>query len=66
MRLINVVTGKLEDPAGSPEYAILSHTWGDNELSFEDMARDYVQTQNKYPKVRGTIERARRRNIHYV
>ncbi|KAK0710236.1 heterokaryon incompatibility protein-domain-containing protein [Lasiosphaeria miniovina] len=66
MRLVNVATGKFEELAGSPEYAILSHTWGDNELAFEDIACDHVQTQNSYSKIRGTIKQARRRNIHYV
>lgn len=66
MRLINVATGKLEEPAGSPEYAILSHTWGCDELTFEDMADDQVRTLSKYSKIRGAIEQARRRDIRYV
>ena len=66
MGLINVATGKLVEPAGSPEYAILSHTWGCDELTFEDMADDQVRTLSKYSKIRGAIEQARRRDIRYV
>ncbi|KAK4213540.1 heterokaryon incompatibility protein-domain-containing protein [Rhypophila decipiens] len=69
MRLINVATGKLEDwePAGAPAYAILSHTWGDNEPKLEDMAcYPAHDTRNKYCKIRETIKQATLRNIHYV
>ncbi|KAK4443821.1 HET-domain-containing protein [Podospora aff. communis PSN243] len=41
MRLINTTTLKLEGPffgAHLPQYAILSHTWGDEELCLQDMA----------------------------
>ncbi|VUC35038.1 unnamed protein product [Clonostachys rosea] len=39
MRLINVRNYQLETFVGSniPPYAILSHTWGDNEITFEKM-----------------------------
>ena len=39
MRLMNTLTGKLKDfrPDDAPPYAILSHTWGDNEQSFQDV-----------------------------
>ncbi|KAL2669773.1 hypothetical protein Neosp_015218 [[Neocosmospora] mangrovei] len=38
MRLINVKTGQLEQFFGSsiPRYMILSHTWGSDEISFQD------------------------------
>ncbi|KAI1129297.1 heterokaryon incompatibility protein-domain-containing protein [Nemania abortiva] len=37
MRLINTETFSLEDFIGrSPPYAILSHTWGEEEVSFQD------------------------------
>jgi len=40
MRLINSVTRDFEEFIGSdiPKYAILSHTWGDEEISFQEMA----------------------------
>ena len=39
MRLINVKTGALEEfsAANIPKYAILSHTWGDDEVTFQDL-----------------------------
>ena len=42
MRLINAKTLKLEqfvDARSAPEYAILSHTWGTDEVLFHDMAQ---------------------------
>ncbi|KAK3302883.1 heterokaryon incompatibility protein-domain-containing protein [Chaetomium strumarium] len=41
MRLINATTLKLEEFVNheqAPPYAILSHTWGDEEVTFQDMA----------------------------
>jgi len=40
MRLINTRTLELHDfsLSGIPQYAILSHTWGDGEVTFQDMA----------------------------
>ncbi|OBT66315.1 hypothetical protein VE03_04333 [Pseudogymnoascus sp. 23342-1-I1] len=42
MWLLNVKTGKLEAFTGKkiPEYAILSHTWGENEATFKDIKRN--------------------------
>jgi hypothetical protein len=41
MRLLNVGTGKLEEYFGSdrPQYAILSHTWGREEVTFSDIQK---------------------------
>src|SRR4051812_27976145 len=37
MRLINTETFQLEEFVGTvPKYAILSHTWGDGEVSLQD------------------------------
>jgi hypothetical protein len=41
MRLINAKTLELEqffDEKIRPEYAILSHTWGSDEVTFDDMS----------------------------
>ncbi|KAF7540543.1 hypothetical protein G7Z17_g12166 [Cylindrodendrum hubeiense] len=45
MRLLNIHTLKLEDFLGDvPPYAILSHTWGDGEVTLQDMDRhDLIQ-----------------------
>ena len=39
MRLLNVRSGVLEEFSGAvvPKYAILSHTWGDDEVTFLDL-----------------------------
>jgi hypothetical protein len=41
MRLLSVFTGKLEEYFGSdiPEYAILSHTWARDEVTFSDIQK---------------------------
>jgi hypothetical protein len=41
MRLINTKTGCLEEFIGDdiPRYAILSHTWGKEEISLQDLQR---------------------------
>lgn len=49
MRLIDVETLKLQEFAGSgsaPPYAILSHTWGEDEVSFRDI-QDLSLAQSK-------------------
>jgi hypothetical protein len=41
MRLINTKTGCLEEFIGDdiPRYAILSHTWGKEEISLQELQR---------------------------
>jgi hypothetical protein len=39
MRLLHAATGKMKnfiDDDDIPPYAILSHTWGDDEVTFQD------------------------------
>ncbi|KAI0428999.1 HET-domain-containing protein [Xylaria sp. FL1042] len=46
MRLINTTTLELEDCLEIiPEYAILSHTWGDEEVSLQDWLRSETRDQ---------------------
>jgi len=61
MWLLDTTTYKLVffiNPPG--KYAILSHTWGDGEVIFQDMA-DLVAAKAKpgWPKVQGTCERSK-------
>ncbi|KAF7549886.1 hypothetical protein G7Z17_g6080 [Cylindrodendrum hubeiense] len=71
MRLINVHTLRLEEfdnPALVPDYAILSHRWGDEEVSFEDM-KDLAVAQTKtasFSKILGTCEAARVQGPQYI
>jgi hypothetical protein len=41
MRLLNAKTRRLEEffDKEIPKYAILSHTWGDNEITFKEFDR---------------------------
>lgn len=58
MRLLNTTTLQLEEYIGSdvPEYAILSHTWGDQEVSFQEwLGREdislNIQQKSGYVKI---------------
>ncbi|OAG03259.1 HET-domain-containing protein [Paraphaeosphaeria sporulosa] len=53
MRLLRASTIRLEsffDEAKTPPYAILSHTWGDEEVSFQDL--EHVNKHPDYPRAR--------------
>ncbi|KAL5322914.1 hypothetical protein ACEPPN_010893 [Leptodophora sp. 'Broadleaf-Isolate-01'] len=69
MWLINTTSLALElieDPE-TCIYAILSHTWGDNEVSFQDMA-DVKRARKKqgFSKIQRTCQLALDRNIEYA
>lgn len=55
MRLLNSRSFKLAEFSGTgvPNYAILSHTWGDNEVTFEDIEeeRPNVRRKKGYAKI---------------
>ncbi|KAI5462202.1 heterokaryon incompatibility protein-domain-containing protein [Mariannaea sp. PMI_226] len=57
MRLINVETLQMEEFFGDaiPKYAILSHTWGEEEVSFDDWHQPERAARMKgYAKIMGT------------
>ncbi|KAF2188751.1 HET-domain-containing protein, partial [Zopfia rhizophila CBS 207.26] len=62
MRLLRTKTLELSEFLGSniPPYAILSHTWGAEEVSFDDMNGDRGTTLTKagYRKIRQCCEKA--------
>jgi hypothetical protein len=64
MRLLNSKTKQLEESFDkTPGYAILSHTWGAEELTFKDMERDgYTESR----KVDGCCEQAVKDGLDYV
>lgn len=71
MRLLNTNKVKLEEFRSSevPLYAILSHTWGDGEITFQDIQdveKDDVKEKKGYEKVKGTCARAAKDGFHYV
>ncbi len=69
MRLLDTETLQLVDFVGEASlkgYAILSHTWGDGEILFDDVQRgkSYLLGCGKpgLPKILGAVERARHRH----
>jgi hypothetical protein len=70
MRLINVSTLQLEefmDSRHAPPYAILSHTWGEGEVTFQDFAYpDIAQAKKGYGKIEQTCKRAKASGIGYA
>lgn len=56
MRLINTATGLFEEfiTRNVPKYAILSHTWEEEEVSFSDMQKDGHQAKKGFEKIRMT------------
>ncbi|KAI0199439.1 HET domain-containing protein [Astrocystis sublimbata] len=70
MWLINIHSMKLEEatPPHLPAYAILSHTWEEEEVTFQDFADLDVLAEGKvgFRKIRNTCELAAARGISYV
>jgi hypothetical protein len=53
MRLINSITHKLKEFSKIPKYAILSHTWEEKELSFQDIGGPNAELMAGFAKVKG-------------
>ena len=53
-------------PDKVPPYAILSHTWGSDEVSFADIKSNVAETRAAYEKVHFTCEQAKRDGLDYV
>jgi hypothetical protein len=67
MRLIHTVTLKLHEFFGEniPPYAILSHTWGESEVSFQEMQSGDVNSKAGYDKTRRCCEIAAADRFEY-
>ncbi|OWY51406.1 hypothetical protein AALT_g4692 [Alternaria alternata] len=48
-----------------PPYAILSHTWGDSEVTFENFYKETSATQQGYKKILFCREQALKHDLHY-
>jgi hypothetical protein len=64
MRLLNVETldfEDFEDEDKIPKYVILSHTWGEDEVSFQDMTQSRLAAEKKrgFGKIQKTASQAR-------
>ena len=69
MRLINVATLQLEEFMGTqiPPYTILSHTWGLEEVTLQELPNLQTATlKTGFSKIAETCEQARRIGIGYV
>jgi hypothetical protein len=70
MRLINVKTRDLEEHYGPdiPRYAILSHRWEAQEVSFDDWqnSRDEIKHKKGFLKIIHACEQAERDNLEYL
>jgi len=67
MRLLNTTKYKLEEFGGEiPLYAIISHTWGKNEITFQDIKGVDVERKVGYEKVRNICSLATAHGFDYV
>ena len=68
MRLINCVTLQLEEFTGEkiPQYAILSHTWGNEEVSFADFTLNRGTAKRGYRKIALTCKHALQDELSYA
>ncbi|KAE8448031.1 hypothetical protein EG329_009954 [Mollisiaceae sp. DMI_Dod_QoI] len=69
MRLLNTETMTVEDGFfgdSTPEYAILSHTWGNEEVTFQDLQNHKGDKKHGYHKIKKTCETARKHGFEYA
>ncbi|KAM6510793.1 hypothetical protein FSOLCH5_011238 [Fusarium solani] len=69
MRLINVRTMELEEFYGDqiPKYAILSHTWGQGEVTFQDWKDlDLASQKAGFVKILGACRQADKDLLEYL
>lgn len=67
MRLVNTKTKQLKNfSQHGPEFAILSHTWGEEEVLFEDLVSGIARTRKGWSKIERCCERALADGFEYV
>ena len=69
MRLLNVNSLELEEFIGdsAPKYAILSHTWTTEEVTFQDWTNRATRQKKKgYSKILGACRQARVDPLQYI
>jgi hypothetical protein len=68
MRLLNTDTLQLEFFEGGPKisYAILSHTWGDDEVTYQDLLSGFGPERKAWPKIASCCAKARTEGYQYV
>lgn len=72
MRLINVETYELKDffSEETPPYAILSHTWGAEEITLQDWARleydESIKRKAGFLKINGACSQAKKDKLEWL
>lgn len=68
MRLVHASSLRLCDFTGRavPPYAILSHTWGEEEVSFKDMTKGRASSLKGYAKILACCKQAELDYLEYV
>lgn len=68
MRLLNARNLKLVDSVGAatPPYAILSHTWGDEEVTLQEMQRNEYTHLKGFLKIKACCEQALEEGLEWV
>lgn len=68
MRLLNAHNLGLVEFFGEdiPDYAILSHTWGKDEVTIEDIRSGNYKGKEAYKKIRYTLDEARRDRLDWA
>ena len=67
MRLINTETLQLQYfVANVPQYVILSHTWGEDEVLFDDIGQPYASKMAGYDKIQGCCEQAKKDGFQWA
>ena len=66
MRLLNVYDGRIEEYIGRerPKYAILSHTWNKDEITFSEMEDGLITTHETPSGLVGIQEWQAERPVH--
>lgn len=67
MRLLNAHTSVISDHNEDiPPYAILSHTWGDEEVSYTDFIEGKASSLKGYTKIQGCCKQAIADGLEFV
>jgi hypothetical protein len=68
MRLLHIPSWQLREffNESIPAYAILSHTWGDDEVTYEDMIKKRENTEKGFKKIEYTASQAIRDQYEYI
>ncbi|KAI0541024.1 hypothetical protein GGR58DRAFT_511288 [Xylaria digitata] len=68
MRLLNVKTRQLQEFFGDniPPYAILSHTWGSGEVTFQDLQHWSHKRKRGYAKIKQTCRLAAKDRLNWI